>query len=59
MLDRLQQSVGAAEHPYLREGGGKREPAIVLLMVALFAGAVLICAVLIAPVLWTVVTENT
>lgn len=58
MLDRVQQSVGAAEHPYRRATGRKWEPAIVLLLVALFAGSALICAALIGSVLWGVVTEN-
>jgi hypothetical protein len=35
----------------------QREPAIVLLVLALFASGVAICAALMAPILWTAVTE--
>jgi hypothetical protein len=55
MLNRFADVTGPAQ---LRRVAREQKPAIVLLLVAFFAGASLICAGLIAPILWAAVTED-
>ena len=55
---RLWEVIGPARPSYRRKAHRGREPAIVLVLIAFFVSAALICAALIAPILWTVVKEH-
>jgi hypothetical protein len=59
MLDRNNNSINAADCKKHREVGRKREPDIVVLIVAFFAGGAIICTALFVPILLAAVSEMT
>jgi hypothetical protein len=57
MLKPADNPIDSTDFPARQTVARQREPAIVLLILALFAGGVAICAALMVPILWTAVTE--
>jgi hypothetical protein len=50
--------VGSPDSPRRQSSAPKRQPAVALIVVAVLAGATLICTALIVPILWTAITES-
>jgi len=57
MSNSVNSPIASTDSPRGQATARQRESAIVLLVLALFAGGVAICAALMAPILWTAVTE--
>jgi hypothetical protein len=49
--------IDSTDFPRGQATARQREPALVLLILALFAGGVAICVALMVPILWTAMTE--
>ena len=57
MSHRFRDSFDATDFPKRQTVARERQPAIALLILGLFAGGTATCAALIAPILWTGVTD--
>jgi hypothetical protein len=58
MSNSINNSIDSTDSPGGQAAAQQREPAIVLLILAVFAGGVAICAALMVPILWTAISES-